>query len=208
MKSIINIPNLITFSRIVLLIPYFILLYFYNNWICQFTALIILIIAGITDFLDGFIARKLNVETDFGKFFDPLADKIFIISVLIGIMYFFHDLIPLWMVILLLIRELTISDFRLFSYSSNKNFRTVNFAKIKTALLFVTIIISNLIIIIESYLINIKGINSIVSIYPVFGKIIYYIPSFFLIIALYFAFHSGIIYLFSNISSFYKNERK
>jgi CDP-diacylglycerol--glycerol-3-phosphate 3-phosphatidyltransferase len=203
MKSLINIPNLITLSRIILLIPYLILINM-DDWKLLLIALILLIIAGLSDYLDGYLARKLDKLTEFGKFFDPLADKIVILSVLVGFMIFYTNLIPFWMVILLLIRELAISDFRLFSYSSKKSFRTAILAKLKTALLFASIVISNLYIMIDSYYNTTLEIGPLKDIYPIWGSIFFYIPSIILLIAIYFAYHSGIVYLTSSIGFFYK----
>ena len=104
-----NIPNLITFSRL-LGVP--IILYTLqtptnqNLWIC----LVIFLIASATDFLDGYLARKLNQITDLGKFLDPLVDKLLVLAPLLALIEL--GKVPAWGVFLILGRELTIAGWR------------------------------------------------------------------------------------------------
>ena len=106
-----NLPNKLTTFRVIL-IPFFVFFllapYFegYGNYI----ALVIFIVASLTDFLDGKIARKYNLVTNFGKFMDPLADKLLVCSALICLIAL--DRIPAWIVIIIISRELFISGFR------------------------------------------------------------------------------------------------
>ena len=106
-----NLPNKLTMFR-VLLIPFFIVFLLvpitsFDKWI----ALAIFIVASLTDLLDGKIARKYNLVTNFGKFMDPLADKLLVCSALICLIEL--DKIPAWMVIIIIAREFIISGFRL-----------------------------------------------------------------------------------------------
>ena len=107
-----NLPNKLTTFRVIL-IPFFVFFllapYFegYGNYI----ALVIFIVASLTDFLDGKIARKYNLVTNFGKFMDPLADKLLVCSALICLIAL--DKIPAWIVIVIISREFIISGFRL-----------------------------------------------------------------------------------------------
>ena len=105
-----NLPNKLTLMRVIM-IPFFIVFLLvpitpYDNWI----ALAIFILASITDFLDGYIARKYNLVTNFGKFMDPLADKLLVCSALICLIEL--EKIAAWMVILIIAREFIISGFR------------------------------------------------------------------------------------------------
>lgn len=104
-----NLPNLITFSRL-LGIPF--ILYGLHNpstqsrWIC----LTIFIIAASTDWLDGYLARKLNQITDLGKFLDPLVDKLLVLGTLLALIELGE--VPAWGVFIILTRELAIAGWR------------------------------------------------------------------------------------------------
>lgn len=104
-----NLPNLITFSRL-LGLPF--ILYGLNNpsdrtrWIC----LVIFLVAAGTDWLDGYLARKLNQVTDLGKFLDPLVDKFLILAPLLALIELGQ--VPAWGVFLILARELAIAGWR------------------------------------------------------------------------------------------------
>jgi CDP-diacylglycerol--glycerol-3-phosphate 3-phosphatidyltransferase len=113
---ILNIPNLITLSRIVL-IPLLIGIYYLpNDWLGDgnkdITATIIFIVAGITDWLDGYLARRLNQMSAFGAFLDPVADKLIVVAALIVLMRFdpprVHDIVAL----IIIGREVAISALR------------------------------------------------------------------------------------------------
>ena len=107
-----NLPNKLTIMRAIMIIPFVIIMLTncfgnYGNWV----ALVIFVVASITDLLDGKIARKYNLVTNFGKFMDPLADKLLVCAALICLMD--RGLIPAWVVILIMSREFFISGFRL-----------------------------------------------------------------------------------------------
>ena len=105
-KSLLNIPNILSISRYFLVIPVIVTLE--NNkpiW-----ALIIIIIGGLTDYLDGLIARKLNLKTRLGAILDPLSDKVFYLVPLIFLCK--NNMIPFWSLSLILSRELIISSLR------------------------------------------------------------------------------------------------
>lgn len=107
-----NLPNKLTILRIVM-IPFFVLFMLFpvtgpsDKWI----ALALFIAASLTDLLDGHIARKYNLITNFGKFMDPLADKLLVCSALICLVELGR--IPSWIVIVIIAREFIISGFRL-----------------------------------------------------------------------------------------------
>lgn len=112
-----NLPNKLTISRIIMTV------FFLTALIVEFPfhftlALVIFIIASITDFLDGSIARKHGLITDFGKLMDPLADKVLICSAFIG----FIELgwMKAWMVVIIVSRELAITGLRLLAANKNQ----------------------------------------------------------------------------------------
>lgn len=98
-----NIPNILTAIRL-MLVPLFPIVYFSNFIHSHYYALIIFIVAGLTDFLDGYIARKYNFITLFGTAFDPLADKLMLLVALLSL--YLDHVIPLWVLILMTIKEL------------------------------------------------------------------------------------------------------
>ncbi len=126
-----NLPNKLTIIRAIM-IPFFLIAMLwsaipYGNWV----ALAIFGLASLTDMLDGKIARKYNMITNFGKFMDPLADKLLVCSALIA----FVDLgrIPCWIVIIIIAREFIISGFRLVAANNGIVIAAGIWGKMKTA---------------------------------------------------------------------------
>ncbi len=106
-----NLPNKLTMFRVIL-IPFFVVFLLVDiTPVDKWIALAVFIIASLTDMLDGKIARKYNLVTNFGKFMDPLADKLLVCSALVCLVAV--DRIPAWMVIVIIAREFIISGFRL-----------------------------------------------------------------------------------------------
>lgn len=125
-----NLPNKLTMLRVIM-IPFFIVFLLipitpYDKWI----ALAIFILASLTDLLDGKIARKYNLVTNFGKFMDPLADKLLVCSALICLIEL--DKIPAWMVIIIIAREFIISGFRLVASDNGVVIAASYWGKFKT----------------------------------------------------------------------------
>lgn len=125
-----NLPNKLTMFRMIL-IPFFIVFLLvpitpYDKWI----ALAIFIVASLTDLLDGKIARKYNLVTNFGKFMDPLADKLLVCSALICLIEL--NKIPSWMVIIIIAREFIISGFRLVASDNGVVIAASYWGKFKT----------------------------------------------------------------------------
>lgn len=122
-----NLPNKLTVGRIAA-VPFFVIAYLLE-W--HIVAFIIFIAASVTDMLDGQIARRMNLVSNFGKFADPLADKILVYSafcLMIG------DLLPAWMLIIILTREFVVSGIRLLAASDGVVIAAGLSGKIKTVL--------------------------------------------------------------------------
>lgn len=135
-----NLANKITMARVVM-IPLFCAVYmgtFLTEPISRYTALAIFIVASLSDWLDGYIARSRNLVTNFGKFADPLADKLLVLAALICLVD--KGLLPWWLVILILSREFIITGFRTIAAAENIVIAASWWGKIKTNLQLIMII--------------------------------------------------------------------
>ncbi len=132
-----NVPNTLTLLRIALT-PFFIIFLFYDHPYAKLWALIIFLVASITDAFDGYFARKHDQVTEHGEFLDPLADKILVSSALIS--FAVLEIIPYWMVALIIFRDMFITGLRM--VMNNKGFKMVtsNVAKAKTTVQIVIIV--------------------------------------------------------------------
>lgn len=133
-----NLPNQLTILR-VLLIPIFLIFLFISNGIFRVLPLIIFIGAAITDAIDGYIARRDNLITDFGKFMDPLADKLLTASAFIAFVQLGY--LSSWIVVLIIAREFIISGFRTLAASKGVTIAANAWGKVKTIFQMVLIIV-------------------------------------------------------------------
>ena len=125
-----NLPNKLTMFRVIL-IPFFVLFMLVDiTSVDKWIALVIFIVASLTDLLDGKIARKYNLVTNFGKFMDPLADKLLVCSALICLVEMAK--LPAWMVIIIIAREFIISGFRLIAADNGVVIAASYWGKFKT----------------------------------------------------------------------------
>ena len=184
----INIPNVLTIFRI-LLTPIFILCLFYNYPYARLWALIIFIVASITDAVDGYYARKYNQVTRHGQFLDPLADKILVSSAFIS--FAILDLVPYWMVVLIVFRDLFVTGLRMAMESQGLTMITSKIAKTKTATQITVIIFILLFLGVQIF--SYDWLKIIID-FIVENKIIYY----FTLIATFFTVWTGISYLYKN----------
>ncbi len=130
-----NLPNRITLSRLLLSIIFFVLLsHRYFN-----VALVVFFIAVITDWLDGYLARKWELSTDLGRIVDPFVDKVIICGAFIIFIHIAKDVIAPWMVIVIVAREFFVSSIRGFSESKGVKFASNMWGKTKMVIQSVTI---------------------------------------------------------------------
>ena len=141
-----NLPNKLTIFRVILIVPFIILLlggqagwFGDNTFVTDMIALAIFIIASLTDLIDGKIARKYNLITDFGKFMDPLADKLLVCSAMIALIEM--NRIPSWVVIIIIAREFIISGFRLIASDNGVVIAASYWGKFKTVSQMIMIIL-------------------------------------------------------------------
>ncbi|AMD81100.1 CDP-diacylglycerol--glycerol-3-phosphate 3-phosphatidyltransferase [Mycoplasmopsis canis PG 14] len=144
-----NIPNLLTLFRMVLILP--LLIIFPIAWALSINTnlssinialtsiiLVIFVIAMFTDFLDGYLARKWKVVSNFGKLWDPLADKVMTTSVLIFLAWM--NIIPFWIVVILVIRDIVVDGARVVMSKNNISIAANLYGKLKTLVLSIAII--------------------------------------------------------------------
>ncbi|NLJ57638.1 MAG: CDP-diacylglycerol--glycerol-3-phosphate 3-phosphatidyltransferase [Tissierellia bacterium] len=133
-----NLPNKLTLVRI-LAIPLFLIFLYISKGIFRFLPLLIFVGAAVTDAVDGFIARRDNLVTDFGKFMDPLADKLLTAAAFIAFVEVGY--LSSWIVILIISREFLVSGFRTLAASKGITIAANSWGKIKTVFQMVLIIV-------------------------------------------------------------------
>jgi len=137
-NSILTVPNILTIARIIIAPVLFILLLYAPGRLMSFCAALVFIIASVTDFLDGYLARRMNQVTSLGKFLDPLADK-----VLVGvslIMMIPLDRVPQWIVALIVGREILVTSLRVVAIREGFIIEASKLAKKKTAFQIVAVV--------------------------------------------------------------------
>lgn len=128
-----NLPNKITMLRVIL-IPFFVFFMLCGDMVpgAEYIAVVIFVAASLTDTLDGYIARKYKLVSNFGKFMDPLADKLLVSSALICFVSIPENPMPAWGVIVIISREFIISGFRLVASDTGVVIAASWWGKIKT----------------------------------------------------------------------------
>lgn len=124
-----TIPNQLSVLRIVLT-PFFVFTFFIENLYVHYASFLIFLIASLTDYYDGYIARRYNFISEWGRFLDPLADKILISAafVVFAISHYVH----MWMVTVIIVRDVVITILRFYAVLKGKPIVTSNFARAKT----------------------------------------------------------------------------
>lgn len=142
-----NIANQLTLARVLLVFVFMGVIW--NPWLSLpltlWIALIIFVVASLTDFLDGFLARKYNLVTNLGKFMDPLADKMLVTAAMIAIVdkgsVLPAGVLPAWIVVVILLREFAVSGMRLVAAGENIVIAAGSLGKIKTTVQMIMIIV-------------------------------------------------------------------
>ena len=133
-----NLPNKLTMLRIILT-PIFMAVLYWGFPGADYAALAIFIVASLTDMLDGKIARKYNLVTDFGKFADPLADKILVVAAMLWFVE--AGRMPAWMVMIVITREFAVSGLRMIASDNGRVIAAGWSGKVKTASTMVCIVV-------------------------------------------------------------------
>ena len=137
-----NLPNVLTISRLVLLAPLLIMIYLPNDQL-NLISVILFILIALTDFFDGFFARRQNITSEFGKMLDPIADKLLIVFVLIGLSINLDSFLIGFISAIIISREIWVAALRDINARNNQSDKTkVTFlAKTKTAIQMLSILI-------------------------------------------------------------------
>jgi cardiolipin synthase len=148
MLAWLNLPNFLTILRIVM-IPFFLYFLLSQHPRDRLFALMIFGIASITDFFDGYLARKWKQESPLGRFLDPLADKALVIATLV-IFILLDQAVPLWMVIVIILRDMLVTLMRYLAIRKGAEIRTTRLGKAKTMFQMFSIVLIILILIVRS----------------------------------------------------------
>jgi CDP-diacylglycerol---glycerol-3-phosphate 3-phosphatidyltransferase len=194
-----NLANKLTLLRIAL-VPFLIVFMYLDNFWTRIIALIIFIIAAVTDFYDGEIARAQKTITTLGIFIDPIADKLIISAALISFVGLKELHVPAWMVILIISREFIITGLRSIAAAKGIVIPAMKTGKFKTTSQIVSIIVLMIVLIINSALWHYKGIRSPVLLDHsgwayILGWCLVKLPFWMMLITTLFTVISGITYL-------------
>lgn len=185
-----TIANRITLTRLALGISIFFLI-IQENFYLNFLAIVVLIVATISDYVDGKIAKSTNTTTKFGAIADPFADKVLVMACFLAFASVRSLNIPLWAIFLIVIRELTVSTLRVLAALQNYVLKAEAAGKFKTLIQFVSIYLILIILTIKSVPRNCFALKTIVikmTILP------YYLSAFTAVVTII----SGAIYIYNH----------
>ncbi len=186
-----NLPNKLTVLRMIL-VPFFVLAILWPFPHHFLVALALFGAASYTDHLDGKLARKNNQITDFGKFMDPLADKILVISALVCFVSL--NLCDVWLVLLIIAREFMVTSIRLVAAGKGSVIAANNWGKVKT----VSQIVAICVILLLQHIVELGDLRLVPFVNGEMVLLFWGIGEVFLAIATFFAVLSGLIYLKQN----------
>jgi CDP-diacylglycerol--glycerol-3-phosphate 3-phosphatidyltransferase len=138
LSIIFTLPNLLTLFRIFVTPLFFILFFYFPTKVFSLLASLLFALASLTDFLDGYIARRWNLETSLGKFLDPLADKLLVAVALIMLIPL--DRVPSWIVAVIIGREILVTGLRVVAVTEGMVISASRLGKYKTVLQIVSVI--------------------------------------------------------------------
>lgn len=149
-----NLPNKLTITRIILTFVFMFLL-FTDGLAARICAFLVFLTASLTDLCDGYLARKYNMITDFGKFMDPVADKILVLAAFFAFIEL--KLVPAWMVLLIVLREFIVTGLRVAALTQGKVIAAMEGGKHKTVSQMVAIFIILIFLIFKEIGLNYRG---------------------------------------------------
>ncbi|KJJ85275.1 CDP-diacylglycerol--glycerol-3-phosphate 3-phosphatidyltransferase [Candidatus Omnitrophus magneticus] len=191
-----NLPNKLTISRIILTL-FFVFFLFSRGLSSKVITLVIFFLAVLTDYFDGYFARKYNLVSDFGRLLDPIADKILTLSAFIS--FVIMGIIPAWMVLIITIREFFITGIRILSLRNNAVIPASKGGKHKTVSQVVSIFIIIVFLLIKEAGENVYSFWN--ASWDLWSGIIIFI---FMAVTVIFTITSGISYIVKNRNNFLK----
>lgn len=133
------VPNAITISRMAIT-PVLLAFLFWDSLLGQSIALALFVLAAISDYYDGWLARRLDVRSRLGQFLDPMADKVLVLGTLAALAVLIPSAVPWWAVAAIAVRDIAVTILRLRAETAGRMLRTIPMAKTKTTLQLVFII--------------------------------------------------------------------
>lgn len=143
-----NLPTQLTLLRVILT-PVFLLLFFHDSLTLKFLSFVVFIIASLTDWYDGYFAKKLGKVSQFGKFFDPLADKILVSSAFLA--FYYQGYVKLWIVVVIVVRDFLITGLRSYALFTTRPVVTSGLARAKTFLQMVSVFVIYIVYLLDQY---------------------------------------------------------
>jgi CDP-diacylglycerol--glycerol-3-phosphate 3-phosphatidyltransferase len=137
-RELINWPNFLSVLRICLT-PLFLVMLSAETWYWRSAAFVVFVLAALTDYYDGRLARSANKVTSVGRFLDPLADKILVTSALVA--FAWARLVHAWLIVPIIVRDVVITGMRLYGIYRGRQMVTTRLAKWKTAVQFITVVV-------------------------------------------------------------------
>lgn len=135
-KNHINLPTILTLIRIIFTIPLFVLIFF-DNLPAKILTLCFFVAASVTDFVDGYLARKNKQVTDLGAFLDPLADKMLVNLTFLALTY--QNLVPIWLFAIIIVRDFMVDGIRMMEAKKDITLAASYTGKLKTTVQMVTL---------------------------------------------------------------------
>ncbi|MGE4357567.1 MAG: CDP-diacylglycerol--glycerol-3-phosphate 3-phosphatidyltransferase [Candidatus Omnitrophota bacterium] len=194
-----NLPNILTVLRIILTFVFMYFL-FHAGVFSKFMAIFIFFLASLTDYWDGYLARKNNLVTNFGKLMDPLADKILVLAGFIAFVEM--GLVPSWMVIIILARELLITGIRIVALTNGTIIPAMRAGKHKAVSQFLVIILTLIFIFIREILMKNEQWSSF------WDTILHTTVFWMFLLVTFITLFSGINFLYHNRSYLYNRVKK
>ncbi len=190
------------------MVPIFAYLFFQDSFLLQLISLLVFSIAALTDLFDGMLARKYKGGSNFGKFLDPLADKLLVLTAYCCFVFIPYYRIPFWIIIIIIFREFSLTGLRILAVSQNKILTTSKLGKLKTTTQLVTIILIILLMLFKTFMIEngyvaftrfVRGEKFWAFFVGNFwGNLISYAPLILVIISALITLYSGVMYIIVN----------